>query len=701
MKKNNSIGGKLLLRLVPLIAVAITAIMIVVFIQSKAIIEDLSISSLADESNSNSATISSDMQATISSFDATVNAIKGTTFANDTQIKKTLMSTMSIDKKCPNGIYIAIGDTTYIDPSGWTPDASWKATERDWYTVGKSSNEFIFGEPYVDDLTGEIIVTMSRTVTLRDGRTGVAAVDMQLTDIVNQVASFKPMKTGSSLLVDDNYILAYDKEGYSSTLITEHSDDDLLSQVTGIENAEDGKAYTVNSNGTTYLVVVNHISGTDWVLYSFVEQSTVLSALRNLQIICMLLTLITLVIISLVIIYVSKNTITAPVAQLTKDLQRISDGDFTVIIKDSGNDEIGQMNKNMGQFVVKMRDSLFNLKDASERLSLEAENTKQSSEAMNGQASNQSNMMEQIKTATEGVAQSVVEVATDATRLAQAVSDLTDKGNDTNKTMSDLVVKAKQGQSDMANVHDNMENISVSMDKMNEVVERVGEAAGRINSIIDMINSISSQTNLLSLNASIEAARAGEAGRGFAVVAGEIGNLAKDSASATTEIRNIIEEITGQINELAEASSENTQLIQLSNDSVNETAKTFKEIFEALDETGLTMENMIQMISQVNDIATNVAAIAEEQSASTEEVAATVEASAQSAEDVAEESEKVDAAAQNVSKVAEQIEEIVGLFKIQEELDVESIQISEQQESVAPDEEIEIINEIEEVEEAI
>jgi methyl-accepting chemotaxis protein len=67
-------------------------------------------------------------------------------------------------------------------------------------------------------------------------------------------------------------------------------------------------------------------------------------------------------------------------------------------------------------------------------------------------------------------------------------------------------------------------------------ITRLGKASDEIGEVVKLITAIAEQTNLLALNATIEAARAGAAGNGFAVVAGEVKELAKQTSQATLKI---------------------------------------------------------------------------------------------------------------------------------------------------------------------
>ena len=92
-------------------------------------------------------------------------------------------------------------DGTYIDGSGWVPDADYVATERPWYTATITSNRKItFVEPYLDAQTNTIMMTVSEL--LSDGQS-VLAMDVSLKPIQQIIEKIASATEGSQAFVLD------------------------------------------------------------------------------------------------------------------------------------------------------------------------------------------------------------------------------------------------------------------------------------------------------------------------------------------------------------------------------------------------------------------------------------------------------------------------------------------------------------------
>jgi|GEM_PF-5420600 len=83
-----------------------------------------------------------------------------------------------------------------VNPPGFDP------TIRVWYMQARANpGKTIASDPYVDILTGKLVVTLCRTITLNNGLAGVIGIDLFLDYITDFVNSVRPYYTGTSFLL--------------------------------------------------------------------------------------------------------------------------------------------------------------------------------------------------------------------------------------------------------------------------------------------------------------------------------------------------------------------------------------------------------------------------------------------------------------------------------------------------------------------
>ena len=172
----------------------------------------------------------------------------------------------------------------------------------------------------------------------------------------------------------------------------------------------------------------------------------------------------------------------------------------------------------------------------------------------------------------------------------------------------------------------------------------IEQSSGQITQIIGVIDEIAFQTNLLALNAGVEAARAGEAGRGFAVVAQEVRALAQRSADAAKEIKTLIANSSTQVErgvklvgQTGEALSGIVGKVAEITDQISEIARSSRE-----QATGLTQVNTA--VNQMDQVTQQNAAMVEEDTA----------------------------AAANLRGEASELSQLVGRFRIGEQVQAQT-----------------------------
>ena len=104
----------------------------------------------------------------------------------------------------PGNLYcMAFSDKYFINGSGWIPESSYDPTSRDWYVEAIDSDDFYISEPYVDAMTGDMVITISKAFKALDGKKGVISTDIQIDYLVDLVSSVNLGKGSYAFLIDE------------------------------------------------------------------------------------------------------------------------------------------------------------------------------------------------------------------------------------------------------------------------------------------------------------------------------------------------------------------------------------------------------------------------------------------------------------------------------------------------------------------
>ncbi len=526
-------------------------------------------------------------------------------------------------------------------------------------------------DPYYDPTSGLIMASCSAPIYDNGTFVGCVTVDMELSGIQEMVSSVKVGKTGTAMLTesDGTYIYTQDNSKVQNEVKITEDDNKSLASVAGtvVSSAAAGSVSEVyfNEGNDTIMLLYTAIPDVNWkamIRMSCTEMDESVNAVtKKLIIICVIALLI-----GAAIIYIFVMSIAKSINNVKAFAGSLASGDFTVSkIKTKSGDELGQMSDSLNDMFENNRDVISKISHGSVQVSetstgLATMASELSSQftSIQGNISGVNDAMMSSGAATEEVNASVEEVNASVHQLAAETEKTSAEAADIKARARDIERQAGQAYDYAISIAEQRESDLVEANEKAKVVDQIGTLA-------DTIAEIADQINLLSLNASIEAARAGDAGKGFAVVASEINKLASSTSEAVEQIRDTIDGVQEAFGTLSSSSGE---LLGFIKDTVTPDYDNFvtvaKQYGNDADSFGGSSENIAQMVENIR--------------ASMEEVSKAIQNIAESTQDTADLSSRVNdsvmAAADVVSNVndmsskqeeiAGTLEEIVGKFKL-------------------------------------
>ena len=591
------------------------------------------------------------------------DAVEEAGFADDDATLKYLETTLEKNESYPYGLYMGDDTGIYLDGSGWVPDADWVLVERDWYVDGKDNEEFAFGEPYYDSMTGQVCVSASVHVDYPKA-VRVLASDVYLDVVANEISEICNQEEEDAFLVtkDSQTIIAHINQEMMAVTLGEAEDSLYKSIGTAITEEKSG-ILSVKGKDGTYLVSLNPVEHTNWYLVTYVKEKTVLSDLRQMEMVMAAIAVVAAVVLIVVILRMM-NRVVKPVKKMTDVIEKIAEGDFSQNIETKGNDEIAKMSSDMQLFIVNMRETISEIHDIAGWLERQSLENGEISESLKNSSKKQEEEMERLEEMVEQLSKAAEEASAQMDSLAELIQQADSEGQTAEVLMQESVVMSKNGKKDMEQISTGMGNIHSSISVLSEQISKVGESISQIGNMVNMIVEVAEETNLLSLNASIEAARAGEAGRGFSVVAEQIGKLAVNSSAAADEISKLTVEIQDTVEKALVHMNTSVDEVQENVGVVSEASAAFEGLYEKVEETSHRVKQMIELVNKVDAVSVQMEEISQSQLQATEQIVQSADGLNQQTKNVATNSSSVAEEAEKLEAESKELMNHISKFRV-------------------------------------
>ena len=344
---------------------------------------------------------------------------------------------------------------------------------------------------------------------------------------------------------------------------------------------------------------------------------------RNLIILSVAL----LIIIVLIALVISGN-IAKALDIVMKDINVISNGDFSKKINESllnRKDDFGILANCIENMRSEIQSLVAKVKERAETLDDLVIDIKSSVSTMNEEVEDVSATTQELAASMEETAASSEEIAAMSQNVGEAVKNIADRAQDGANQIVSIRERAANGKRETESRKRQLDSIISEIGQSLEKALQDAKVVEQIDALAESIIGITSQTNLLALNASIEAARAGEAGKGFAVVADEIRNLAEQSKETVTHIQEVTGNVTIAVNNL---SSDSTKLLNFVSDDISKSIDEFGKMADSYNDDAENMDHLMTEFSETskdleNSVEGILGAIVEVSTASNEGAAGT------------------------------------------------------------------------------
>jgi len=248
--------------------------------------------------------------------------------------------------------YIGFSDGRYHISSDWEPPYWWFPQERPWFLLAmQHSGSAAFIPPYIDAMTGNLVITIGRHVGMIDGADAVFAIDVSIMEMLDLVWDAVTIPGSYAFLVDQNgriIVHTHDEnlapDVINNALVATYARDvSHYSQYMDARERGETILRVADYNGAEWYITSHSVYEAGWTLYLAVPYDFFYTGIIATMLRAVGISVATGIVIIFIMRFAIGRIIIRPVNHLASIMKDVTHGRLSINKTQTSGDEIGAL----------------------------------------------------------------------------------------------------------------------------------------------------------------------------------------------------------------------------------------------------------------------------------------------------------------------------------------------------------------------
>lgn len=242
-----------------------------------------------------------------------------------------------------NFVFFGTEEGGYIEFPKFKPKGPYDPRQRPWYINTIDSEAINISDPYITQVTKEVILSFTRKVTQGNKNVGVIGISVKIEDLIQSIGSISLGGGGYIVVLNSNdKIIISPREPEWLLKTPEELNLSLLTDLT----SKVGKSYEGRLNDEVKVINTYISLRSGWKVVSILPKQEIIRKSNEMTNILIVIYFLTMVIIFVVVVFISRK-ITEPILRISKIIDRMAAFDLKVYNRSymdaysQKNDEVG------------------------------------------------------------------------------------------------------------------------------------------------------------------------------------------------------------------------------------------------------------------------------------------------------------------------------------------------------------------------